>query len=214
MLTGQILSANPLVAVYDDVLTAAEIDHVLGLDHAALKRATIMDQFETKLSEQRTNRQQLIDQWSDPVLAEVCTRISSLVRLPPENCETAKLLHYRGGEKFDPHQDAFDGFMPNGAIEMMSGGQRMFTTLLYLNDVAEGGETVFPKLKISVRPKPGRVLAFSNTLPGQTERHPHAVHAGLPVTKGEKWVLSLWWRERLYHQPREYPEEEGDLRVV
>ena len=56
MPSGQVHSANPLVAVYDGVVTADEIDHVLGLDHEALERAAVMDRFETKVSEERTNR--------------------------------------------------------------------------------------------------------------------------------------------------------------
>ena len=37
---------------------------------------------------------------------------------------------------------------------------RLFAVLIYLNDVDEGGETLFPTWEIGVKPKKGRVLIF------------------------------------------------------
>ena len=214
MVDAQILCANPVVAVYDGVFDAAEAAHIIAQAPADMQQAPVQTLAETTLSETRTNTQARLDQWSDPVMTEICQRVSALVRLPPENCEPAKLLHYEGDQKFDLHHDAFSSIAPNGLLEMANGGQRLFTTLLYLNDVEAGGETDFPLLKVSVRPRLGRVLLFANTEPGTTDRHAHAQHAGRPITSGEKWVLSLWWRERLFHVPRSYPPEDGEMRHV
>ncbi|MCP5037557.1 MAG: hypothetical protein GY945_08165 [Rhodobacteraceae bacterium] len=62
----------------------------------------------------------------------------------------------------------------------------------YLNDVEEGGETGFPALKISVRPRLGHIVIFSNTQPGNDHMHPHAFHAGFPPEAGEKWAMVMW----------------------
>lgn len=43
-------------------------------------------------------------------------------------------------------------------------GPRILTFFLYLSDVEEGGETAFPKLNISVRPKKGTALLWPSTL--------------------------------------------------
>lgn len=38
--------------------------------------------------------------------------------------------------------------------------QRIFSTVLYLNDVDDGGETFFDKFDISVKPRAGRMIMF------------------------------------------------------
>ncbi len=214
MTSGRILCANPLVVIYDDFADQAELEELQSVDFGEFQRAGVLKSGVKTVDDSRTNTQALVDQWSHPVLAGICERVSSVVRIPPENCEHAKLLNYLPGQKFDSHHDAYDDFMPDAVLELMAGGQRLFTTILYLNEVEEGGETDFPRLRVSVRPVPGRLLLFANTLPGQTERHPHSLHAGTPVIKGEKRVLSLWWRERMFHVPREYPEESGPVTTV
>lgn len=51
------------------------------------------------------------------------------------------MLRYQHGQKYDPHWDYFIDNV-NGRPE--NGGQRILTVLMYLSDVEEGGETVFP----------------------------------------------------------------------
>ena len=210
----QILCLNPVVAVADGVFDAETAEAAIAAGRDNLVRAGVVGLGGRIENEARTNRQALIDQWASPILTDLCTRVSALVRIPPENCEPAKLLHYEGDQKFDVHLDAYDGILPGSVEPLRYGGQRLFTTLCYLNDVDDGGETEFPRLSISVRARRGRVLIFGNTIPGTDLPHPHAVHAGRSVASGEKWVLSLWWRERVYHVPREYPDEEGSLRRI
>ena len=75
---------------------------------------------------------------------------------------------------------------------MAQGGQRVATVLVYLNDVARGGETRFPQLDYACAPKKGRCLLF---LPGMTDgrRDERLSHAALPAVD-EKWVAQLWVR--------------------
>jgi hypothetical protein len=65
------------------------------------------------------------------------------------NMEYLQLLHYSTQEGFyKPHADSGPGM------------QRIFSGLLYLNDVEEGGETYFNKFDVSVKPKAGRLALF------------------------------------------------------
>ncbi len=203
------LCLNPFVGFVDDVFSTKEAQHMIDLGRDDVAPTTVLVGPTARKSDKRTNLVTNYNQWDDPIASDVATRVSALVRLPPENCEPAKLLSYQGDQKFDEHQDGF--FQQLGQVEQLErGGQRLFTTLCYLSEVPEGGATMFPSLKIAVRPKVGRVLIFSNTIPGTNIPHPHSSHAGLSVGEnGRKWVLSLWWRERMYHQPRDYPENEG-----
>lgn len=65
------------------------------------------------------------------------------------NMEHVQLLHYSTEEGFyKPHADSGPGHL------------RIFSGLLYLNDVSEGGETYFKNFDISVSPKAGRLALF------------------------------------------------------
>ena len=66
----------------------------------------------------------------------------------------------------------------------------------------EGGGTGFPELGITVPAKKGDVVVFHNTLSNAADTrpkiHPRSLHAGgMPVIKGEKWMVNLWFRENL-----------------
>lgn len=200
--------------VVDDVFDQTLADHIIALGQDRLAPAGVINaKGGTKKSDTRTNHASVIDQWSDPAMTDLVSKISSFVRLPPENTETSQLLRYEGEQRFDPHPDAF-GNTVGGQQSMASGGQRLFTTICYLNDVEGGGETEFPELKIKVAPKVGRVLIFGNTRLGTGQAHPHSYHAGRAVTGGEKFALSLWWRQLAYHKQRDYPAEDGDVQTI
>ena len=57
----------------------------------------------------------------------------------------------------------------------------------------EGGETHFPELDITVRGAVGDLLIFRN-LDAQGMPDPRMLHAGLPITAGEKWLATRWIR--------------------
>lgn len=61
---------------------------------------------------------------------------------------------------------------------------RYLVFLWYLNDVAEGGETAFPRLGIKVRPRAGRLLVFPPYWMYQ--------HTGNAPVSGEKFILSTY----------------------
>jgi prolyl 4-hydroxylase len=82
-------------------------------------------------------------------------------------------------------------------VQTQYGGQRVATIIMYLNDVEEGGETVFPKAGVSVAPRKGVAVYFryTNQL-GQLD--PMSWHGGAPVRKGEKWIMTKWLRQAMY----------------
>ena len=139
---SRLLNINPLVAIFDDVFDEEIAQAAIEAGKDRLERPTYGTSEGRIVGEKRTNLAALIDQWSHPQLTELMTRISSLVRMPPEHAETCKLLRYEGEQLFDVHFDGYDKDGPDAEV-YARGGQRLFTTLSYLNDVPEDGQTAF-----------------------------------------------------------------------
>ena len=95
------------------------------------------------------------------------------------------VLRYRPGQQYRPHHDAHAYTpVPN---------RRHQTAILYLNNDYAGGETAFTELGIQVRGVPGDLLVFDN-LDAHGAPDPRMLHAGNPVTAGEKWIATRWIR--------------------
>ena len=107
------------------------------------------------------------------------------------------VLRYRPGEEYRPHVD----WLPPAARGNNPGpdqpGQRVHTVFAYLDDVEAGGETNFPRVKVRVSPRRGRIVHFTNLHPDGTPDE-DTRHAGMPVRAGEKWLATIWTRERPY----------------
>jgi prolyl 4-hydroxylase len=76
--------------------------------------------------------------------------------------------------------------------------------LVYLSDDYEGGETSFPHTGLSFRGRAGDALLFRNA--GADGRpDPLSLHAGLPVTRGTKYLASRWIRAETFTYPPPQP---------
>ena len=88
--------------------------------------------------------------------------------------ESVQLLHYKEGTGFyKSHWDAGPGM------------HRVFSALLYLNDVEDGGETYFTKFNKSIEPKAGRLALFPANYVFE--------HEARTPTKGSKFVAVTWF---------------------
>lgn len=94
------------------------------------------------------------------------------------------------------HLDCYNTGKEYGRNQVDYGGQRINTTILYLNTVTSGGETFFPSLNITITPSEGKLLLFENCKKGTNEPHPMSLHEGSMVHEGEKWIATLWFREK------------------
>ena len=114
-------------------------------------------------------------------------RIAWIAGSPPEHAEPLGVLRYGPGQEYRPHYD----YYTDDRHEV----QRVATVFVYLNEVAEGGGTDFPRLAVKVDPERGKAVKFLNCTPGG-EPNPDTLHAGLPVVRGEKWLATLWFWDR------------------
>ena len=123
--------------------------------------------------------------------------IAGVTGLPIENQEDPHLIKYETGGEYKHHNDYFMKGEQYYETSMYKGGQRVFSTILYLNDNFVGGETDFPKYNLTVKPKTGLVFTWRNlNLDGSVNED--SLHGGLPVTEGKKYIIVVWTRENSY----------------
>jgi prolyl 4-hydroxylase len=189
--------AAPRVQMIEGVASARICDWLIERARPRVAPALVYDHATggSRSEQARTNSSVAFNiAQSDMILMLLRDRIAASAGLPLSSLEAPAILHYAPGQGFEPHFDFLDSSIPAYARDMAAKGQRVATFLLYLNDDYEGGETDFPKLDWRYKGRKGDALLFWNVAPsGEPDRQ--TFHAGLPTTRGEKWLLSQWLRQ-------------------
>ena len=131
----------------------------------------------------------------DPFIGMLQRRIDDLLGMDPALGETLQGQRYAVGQEFKHHYDYFVAKHEYWDDERKRGGQRSWTAMGYLNAVEDGGATDFPKISLSIPPQAGVLLMWNNMLP-DGRPNPRTIHAGAPVLRGVKYVLTKWYRAR------------------
>ncbi|XP_022763487.1 probable prolyl 4-hydroxylase 9 isoform X2 [Durio zibethinus] len=166
----QVLSWKPRAYYFPSFATTEQCEHVIAMAKLNLKPSTLaLRKGETAESTKgtRTSSGTFISASDDETgtLDLIEKKIAKATSIPQSHGEAFNILRYEIGQKYDSHYDAF-----NPSEYGPQSSQRVASFLLYLSDVEEGGETMFP---------------FETSL-----------HGSCPVIKGEKWVATKWIRDR------------------
>jgi len=203
LVPAKILVAEyPVVYTVDDLLTGEECQAIIDRAGPLMKDAGVSTMpgqtgFKTGEYRGRTNRSHWIEIEEFPT---ICQRIADIMDCNVDHFESMQVIHYGVGQEYKYHFDAYDRENKDRYKHFCSErGNRLKTALIYLNDVAEGGETGFNMLKpmgevVKVAPKKGRAVIFHN-VNRDGSLNKCSRHAGLPVLRGEKWAFNLWLRE-------------------
>jgi prolyl 4-hydroxylase len=120
-------------------------------------------------------------------------RIAATVGVPVSHLESLAVFHYVPGQRFASHVDYLSPVRDRADIA--ANGQRPYTFLVYLNDAFEAGETHFIDLGRKLRGKMGEALFWRNvTDAGEPDLR--TTHEGMSPTRGEKWLLSVFIRDK------------------
>ncbi|XP_022726920.1 probable prolyl 4-hydroxylase 9 isoform X2 [Durio zibethinus] len=205
----QILSWKPRAYYFPNFATAEQCKHVIEMAKLNLKPSTLaLRKGETAESTKgtRTSSGTFISASEDKTgtLDLIEKKIAKATGIPLSHGEAFNILRYEIGQKYDSHYDAF-----NPSEYGPQSSQRVASFLLYLSDVEEGGETMFPfendmRIKgydyrqcagLKIKPRRGDGLLFySLFLNGTIDRT--SLHGSCPVIKGEKWVATKWIRDQ------------------
>eukprot|EP00747_Dinoflagellata_sp_TGD_P196253 gnl/TRDRNA2_/TRDRNA2_66101_c0_seq2.p1 gnl/TRDRNA2_/TRDRNA2_66101_c0~~gnl/TRDRNA2_/TRDRNA2_66101_c0_seq2.p1 ORF type:complete len:294 (+),score=39.46 gnl/TRDRNA2_/TRDRNA2_66101_c0_seq2:112-993(+) len=212
------LSASPRIYQVDGFLSDEECDFLKQKAEPDLRQSLTINRTtgEYHPDSVRTNMQMYVtkeDTRTDPVISRIQRRLYRFARVPVGHGEQIQVGRYRVGEKYDCHYDS----------EVSVNVVRTATVIVYLQDVEEGGDTLFPMGKdcqplgkccggpardvtpptMRFHPKKGRALLFfSHDLDG--DLNPHALHCACPVVSGEKWIIQAWLRSTLYPESPHY----------
>jgi predicted 2-oxoglutarate/Fe(II)-dependent dioxygenase YbiX len=192
------LRKAPYVASCADFLTVALCAHLVSRASPGLVQAKVYDARRgvLKVDTMRTNTGtafSLID--TDVVMQLIRARIAHAAGVSVDALEPPEVLHYAVGQRYKPHVDFFHPALPGYAEQMRVKGQRIKTCLVYLNQDYDGGETDFPKIQLKFRGRAGEALMFENVR-ANGAGDLRTLHEGLPPTRGEKWLLSQWIRNK------------------
>ncbi|XP_076922962.1 putative prolyl 4-hydroxylase 10 [Bidens hawaiensis] len=209
----EILSWEPRAFLYHNFLSKEECDYLINLAKPHMAKSTVVDSKtgQSTGSRVRTSSGTFLRRGRDKIVRNIEKRIADYTFIPVEHGEGLQILHYEEGQKYEPH---FDYFLDE--FNTKNGGQRIATVLMYLSDVEEGGETVFPaaqgnfsskpdwnnasecaKKGLYVKPKMGDALLFWSMSPDAT-LDPSSLHGGCPVIKGNKWSSTKWMHVEEY----------------
>lgn len=189
------LSDRPNVRLARGVLSREACDYMMGAAAPRLAPSFVVDPRDGTNKPDPHRRSATATLWPvdlDLALVQINTLIAAASGQAPETAEMLSILRYLPGEAYLPHYD----WLPPSE-ELDRSGQRVATTLVYLNAGFEGGETQFLTPGLEVKGAPGDLVLFANVdgdgAPDQASRH-----AGAAVRQGQKWLASTWFRARRY----------------
>lgn len=190
---------RPEIALIDGFMADNECDELIEIAQHKLSPSTVVDlQSGGKiLHEGRTSEGTYFHRNENALIQRLELRISELLNFPIENGEGIQVLRYKIGGEYRPHFDFFPEQDPGSAVYLSQGGQRVSTLIMYLNEVENGGETIFPDIHLNVIPRKGSALYFSYLNSFNQIDH-LTLHGGAPVKSGEKWIATKWMRKNEY----------------
>ena len=205
------LSQPPIIRIHN-VLTEDETLHLIQL---AINKINTFDLHDIELQ-----------YWHDPVVKRIEKRLARLTMFPEDHGEGSVITKFPSEEEGEETRE-FDGIderiyeYKNGTTAydtITQQGQRIATVIVYLNDVQEGGHTIFPyagrsdrdakKLKekeeflsnhkhrkmcsmwnvLRVVPKKGDAIFFYD-LDTDNKFNTATMYSHCPVRRGSKWIL-------------------------
>ena len=131
----------------------------------------------------------------EPAVRELEALLVALNGIDPTHGEPVQGQRYDVGQEFKAHCDYFNRSGKDWDRYCSVAGQRTWTFMVYLNEVAAGGATRFKALGKTFQPETGKLLCWNNRRPDLTE-NPSTIHHGMKVRKGVKYVITKWYREK------------------
>uniref|UniRef100_W8BV86 procollagen-proline 4-dioxygenase n=2 Tax=Ceratitis capitata TaxID=7213 RepID=W8BV86_CERCA len=194
------LHLDPRVVQIHDVISTHDMEAVKRLAQTRMSRSQVrnLNGSAASTANYRISKSAWFAYEESEHMQTMNRHMGDISGLNMASAEHLQVANYGIGGHYEPH---FDFFTDNCTFKA-SEGNRLATGIFYLSDVAEGGGTAFPYLRLLVKPQRGSVLFWHN-LHRSEEPDYRTRHAACPVLKGSKWIGNIWVRVR--NQDRERP---------
>lgn len=131
----------------------------------------------------------------DEVAKKIINKVCQIDGNNTENAEDIQVVKYQPNGYYREHHDSCceEGDKCN---EFNKEGNRILTMVIYLNDDFDGGSTRFPNLDKDFKPKKYSGILFYPMNKKGDKCHDNSLHAGMPITSGEKYIANVWIRDK------------------
>lgn len=179
--------------VIDGVLSRDECQYIMKKADGIFTPSTVVGKDGADGS--RTSETAWISK-NDPVAQKIFAKATELTGKHMECCEDLQVVRYKPGTFYRAHHNSCCEDTQACKDFEKRGGQRVATLLVYLNDDFEDGHTHFPAHgDLKIKADPGSAILFCPLGTTEAKCHPKALHAGLPISSGTKYVCNAWIRE-------------------
>ncbi len=183
------------IFIIDDFLSKIECENVINTVTPHLRPSTITRENEDKAY--RTSATSDMALMTDPAAKDIVDRldhkIAAALGVNLSYSEGIQAQRYLVGQEFKKHTDYFQPGTEEYKKYAGKRGQRTWTFMVYLNNVVQGGETKFFAIDKEFQPLRGRAVVWNSLYPDGNVNS-NTLHAGLPVKKGEKIIITKWFR--------------------
>ena len=139
------IATAPRAYVWHGFMSHEECDHIIATAEPLMEPSGVINSQtgSPTFDPVRTSYGAFLPIAFDTVVENIEKRAAEWAMIPASHQEQLHVLRYAEGQQYKDHHDAFDVAVQK-KIAFDNGRQRLATVLMYLDDVEEGGETVFP----------------------------------------------------------------------
>ena len=182
------------IYMYEDFLKENYCKELISVaDEVARKSSISNPTGDVKYDLYRTSSTADIDYNENKIIPYINNKICRTLDLDESLGEAIQIQKYLPGEYYKEHNDYYHWFTPEHDIYTEWMGQRTWTFMVYLNDVEQGGETIFKHLDLKIKPKRGTAIFWNNLLPIGFPNYKTIHEAKTPIS-GNKYVITKWMR--------------------
>jgi len=190
---------GPQVTLLRGLLTAEESRHIISRASAQLRDKRAVAEADVVTKAHALGKTSWLDMRmdDDPVLIPILKRLRWVTGLSLSSAEPMLVTQFTGAEqgRYAAHFDWGHSTQVERDFPASPGsGARLATLQIYLNDVEEGGQTLFNSQNMSVAPEEGSALFWYN-LRSSKEGDQLVKHAECRTHKGDKFVATIWFHE-------------------
>ncbi|XP_052844539.1 prolyl 4-hydroxylase subunit alpha-1 isoform X1 [Drosophila gunungcola] len=131
-----------------------------------------------------------------PFIDRINQRIADITGFKLEEFPALQLANFGVGGYFRAHHDYYTERLKEVDANNTL-GDRIASLIFYAGDVSQGGQTVFPDIKVAVEPQKGNALFWLNDF-DDSSPDPRSLHSVCPVIVGSRWTITKW----IHHDPQ------------